>query len=206
MRTGFSEANMAFTKRAHLAAQAQFYPGVFREASIAFEDTVGTTRDLEYAIDCRLAVTVDGLKAPIYFAVQERWRRPEDMRYGDITITEWNHASGQPSELHKLGAQLFVYGFYEESADQIVVAVAINVATVLWRLAVRDLDWKRQRRVDQTFLGFSLRDLVDVGAVIHHYDGRARRRQLEAEIRVADPATDYSWPEVARPPDWQASA
>lgn len=200
MRTGFSEANMAFTKRAHEAAQVQFYPGVFRDAELSFEDTVGTVKDLEYAIDCRVAVAVDGLRAPIYFAIQERWRRPEDMRYGDITITEWNHASQQPSELHKLGAQLFVYGFYDEHADQIVVAVAVNVATVLWRLAIRDLGWKRQRRVDQTFLGFGLRDLADAGAVIHHYDGRARKRQIEAELHAADPPNnDYDWPEVAKP-------
>lgn len=204
MKTGFSRRNMDFTKRAHLAAQAQFYPGVFRSLPIAFEDTVGTAKDLEYAIDCRVAVTVEGLRAPLYFAVQERWRRPADMRYGDITITEWNQASGQPSELHKLGAQLFVYGFYDEIADEIVVAVAVNVATVLWRLAVRDLGWRRQSRIDQTFLGFSLQDLRDVGSVIHYYDSRARRAAIEAELRAAGPTRpDNEWSDVVtrQPPD-----
>lgn len=204
MKTGFSPRNMEFTKRAHLAAQSQFYPGLFRNLPITFEDTVGTAKDLEYAIDCRVAVTVDGLQAPLYFAVQERWRRPADMQYGDITITEWNQASGQPSELHKLGAQLFVYGFYDETTDRIVVAVAVNVVTVLWRLAVRDLGWRRQRRIDQTFLGFSLQDLRDVGSVIYHYDGRVRSASIEAELKGADPdRSDNEWSDVVtrQPPD-----
>ncbi|HET9258460.1 MAG TPA: hypothetical protein VFO16_25140, partial [Pseudonocardiaceae bacterium] len=65
-----------------------------------FEDTTSTVRDLDYAIDCQLAVTIPKFQAPIRLSVQERYRKPDDLHYGDVTITEWNLASGQPSELH----------------------------------------------------------------------------------------------------------
>jgi hypothetical protein len=183
---------MAFTKRAHAAAQGQFYAPMFAGLAVGFEDTVGTVRDLDYAIDCQLAVTVEGLRAPLRFAVQERWRRPQDMRYGDVTITEWNDASGQPSELHKLGAQLFVYGFYDEDADRVVFAAAVDVLAVLYRLALRQLRWVRQRRIDQTFLGFGFKDLKTIGAVVFSLDNRS--------AVVEDAKMDeIIWPEVAKP-------
>lgn len=200
MKTTFSEHQMAFTKRAHRAAQQQFYPLMFPDLPITFEDTVATTKDLEYAIDCKVAVTVPDLRAPLTFSVQERWRRPDGMRFGDVTITEWNLPSNQPSELHKLGAQLFVYGFYDELSEQVVLAVAVDVVTVLYRLALRRLKWTRESRVDQTFLGFSYRDLETIGAVVFRVDNRQ-------PVVTAD---DVDWPAAAPPgsglpPEWRVS-
>lgn len=195
MKTTFSEQRMDFSKRAHQAARSQFYGRMFPELPLVFEDTVGTIRDLEYAIDCQVAVTVPGLRASLGFSVQERWRKPQEMHWGDVTITEWNRASNQPSELHKLGAQLFVYGFYDEDADSILAGVAINVLTVLLKLANGTLNYTRRSRLDQTFLGFGVRQLRAVGAVAFEVDNR----------RAAfEPASD-DWPEVRRPPDWQAA-
>lgn len=173
MKTAFSEARMDFTKRAHLAAQEQFYARMFPHRPLAFEDTVKTIRDLEYAIDCYAAVTVNDLHAPLRFAVQERWREPEHMHYGDVTITEWNTASGQPSELHKFGAHLFVYGFYDQATDRILLAVALNVAIVLRSLANGTLPYTRRSRLDQTFLALRIGDLRAAGAVMHLVDNRA---------------------------------
>lgn len=174
MKTVFSEANMGFTKRAHLAAQTQFYSRMY-PAGVEFVDAVGTARDLEYAIDCQLAITVKGLRAPISMAVQERFRRPSDgaMKYGDITVTEWNLASNQPSELHKLSAQMFVYGFYDETADHILLAVAVDVGFLQWALAHDEIRYVRQKRGDQSFLGFQFRDLQALGAVLFVHDERA---------------------------------
>lgn len=165
---------MEFTKRAHTAAEGQFYEPMFPGRRIVFEDTVGTVRDLEYAIDCQLAVTVPDLRAPIRFSVQERWREPAAMRYGDVTITEWNSASGQPSELHKLGAHLFVYGFYDEHTDQILLGVAVDIPVLLRELALGRLQYRRQSRLDQTFLGFDVKQLRQHGAVIFERDRRVR--------------------------------
>jgi len=177
VKTAFSTRRMEFTKRAHAAAEAQFYAHMFPGLPVAFEDTVGTVRDLDYAIDCQLAVTAGGLRAPLRFAVQERWREPSAMRYGDITITEWNAASAQPSELHKLGAHLFVYGFYDERSDQIHAGVAVDVLMVLRALALGELTYRRESRLDQTFLGLGLRDLRDLGAVVFQLDARSCARK-----------------------------
>lgn len=168
---------MAFTKRAHAAAQEQFYAHMFPGLPIAFEDTVGTVRDLDYAIDCQLAVTTETLRAPLRFAVQERWREPGAMRFGGITITEWNGASSQPSELHKLGAHLFVYGFYDDTADRIVTAAAFDVVRMLHALALRRLSYRRQSRLDQTFLAFDLKDLKDRGALVFKIDKQGEREE-----------------------------
>lgn len=179
MKTTFSEANMTFTKRAHLAAQAQFYSRMY-PAGVEFVDAVGTARDLEYAIDCQLAITVKGLRAPISMAVQERFRRPSEsaMQYGDITVTEWNLASNQPSELHKLGAQMFVYGFYDERADHIVAAVAVDVGLMQWALVNGELGYERRPRGDQSFLGIKVTALRELGAVLFQYDGRVESRAV----------------------------
>lgn len=174
MKTAFSAKRMEFTKRAHRAAQGQFYAHMFPGLPIAFEDTVDTVRDLEYAIDCQVAVSVGGLRAPLRFSVQERWREPKEMHWGDVTITEWNNASGQPSELHKLGAQLFVYGFYDPDADRVLLGVAVNVLTVLHALALGKLAYRRSRRLDQTFLGFDFGTLKRLGAVVFDIDHRPR--------------------------------
>jgi len=186
---------MEFTKRAHLAAREQFYALMFPGRPFEFVDTVGTVRDLEYAIDCQMAVSVDGLRAPLNFAIQERWREPEAMQYGDITITEWNLASDGPSELHKLGAHLFVYGFYDKQADRILAGVAVDVLSVLRALAVGGLTYRREKRVDQTFLGFGMRDLQRLGAVVFQLDNR----------RPVVVHADEAWPDVVRPPDWKAA-
>lgn len=161
----------------------------------------GTTliADLEYAIDCQVAVTVDGLRAPIRFAVQERWREPEAMRWGDITITEWNQASNEPSELHKLGAQLFVYGFYDKATDHVVLAVAIDVAKVLYALALGKLAYRRQSRLDQSFLGFSFQDIGAAGAVIFDIDYRPQANPAPAGRHRAQALPDCEWPTITQP-------
>lgn len=169
MRTAFSAERMSFTKRGHLAARQQFYAPMFDHLPVTFEDTVGTVRDLDYAVDCIAAVTVDGLRAPLRFSIQERWREPEAMRFGDITVTEWNLPTDQPSELHKLGAHLFVCGFYDSGNDLIVAGVAVDVAVLLHAVARGAIPYVRRSRPggDQRFLAFTVPDLRNIGAVVY---------------------------------------
>lgn len=165
--TTFSQARMDDSKLAHLAAQQQFYPLLFPKRALKFEDVTKTVQDLEYAIDVQVAVDLPQLRAPLRFSVQERWRLDLDARfYGDVTVTEWNLDSNLPSELHKLAAQLFVYGFYDKDNDHIAAAVAIEVPRMLRALAIGKLKYTQRRRGDQSFLGFGLRDLENIGAVI----------------------------------------
>lgn len=177
MKTAFSQERFEFTKRAHLAAQQQFYAHMF-PAGVEFEDTTQTAHDLDYAIDCQLAVTLPGpnWKAPIRFGVQERFREPKEMHWGDITVTEWNLATNQPSELHKLGAQMFVYGFYDERADRIIYAAAVDVAFMQYALSHGDIEPTRRSRGDQSFIGLPIGSLRAIGAVMYEYDSRAQER------------------------------
>jgi hypothetical protein len=179
MSTAFSPQRFEFTKRAHLAAQRQFYEAMFPHG-VEFTDTTQTAHDLEYAIDCQLAVTLpgDGFRAPIRFGVQERFREPRwmDPRFGDVTITEWNLATNQPSELHKLGAQMFVYGFYDEKRDKILYAAAVDVAFMQYALAHGDIDFIRKPRGDQSFIGLHISALRAIGAVMFERDNRAQEQ------------------------------
>lgn len=170
-RTVFSPERFAFTRRAHLAAQRQLYPLMYPHG-VRFRDVTKTARDLDYAIDCELDVTIPELRGPVRIGVQERFRTPEHLHYGDISITEWNLATDQPSELHKLGAHMFVYGFYDEPHDRVVLAVAFDVGLVQWALAHDALDYDRRRRGDQSFIVIKFTELSDLGAVLYVHDRR----------------------------------
>lgn len=172
MSTVFSQERWEFTKKAHLAAQRQFYARMY-PGGVAFEDTTKTAQDLDYAIDCQLAVTIPDFRAPIRISVQERFRKPHEMHWGDITVTEWNLDTNEPSEMHKLGAQMFVYGFYDEADDRILLAVAVDVGLMQWALAHDEISYVRRRRGDQSFLGFNFRALHEIGAVLFIHDDRA---------------------------------
>jgi hypothetical protein len=179
--TAFSEAQMAFTRAAHQAAQMQVYRRWFPDG-IEFEDAVFTRRDLDYAIDCQLAVicarppfhgcTTAPLRAPLRVSVQERYRRVRDLdRYGDeITITEWNLASNQPSELHKFAAQMFVYGFYDDARNVIVRAAAFSIPAILTGMIDGRLRYMRKSRGDQHFIALHVPELRRAGAEMFTYE------------------------------------
>jgi len=62
VRTSFSQANWDLTKAAHLAAQTQVYPRLWPNATkLQFVDKTKSVMDLEYAIDCIAAVSVEGV-------------------------------------------------------------------------------------------------------------------------------------------------
>lgn len=170
-RTVFSRERFAFTQRAHAAARQQLYPLMY-PGGVAFHDVTKTARDLDYAIDCELDVTVTGLRGPVRIGVQERFRTPQNLHYGDVSITEWNLATDRPSELHKLGAHMFVYGFYDAERDHICLAVAVDVGLLQWALAHDELAYERRYRGDQSFVVFKFAALRDLGAVLYVHDRR----------------------------------
>jgi len=120
--TPFSSINAAFTAEVHQVAVDTLYPVMFGVDSsrLEFEDTlVGegareTVLDGEMAIDCVAKVSASDprFQEALTFTAQERWRHPGYRRFRDVTITEWNPASNLPSELYKITADLFVYGYY----------------------------------------------------------------------------------------------
>ena len=73
-----------------------------------------------------------GLRAPLTFTIQERFMRLRYETYRNVTFTEWNTCSNSPSELHKIVADIFVQGYYDDVHDRITRAVAVDVSLVNW--------------------------------------------------------------------------
>lgn len=176
-RTPYNAKRAGFSERAHLLAQSVFYPQLFavNREDLSFENTnidVGTTRsqilDGEMGIDRIVRVSLPDFAAPLVFTIQERFREVRFERYQDITVTEWNIASGTPSELFKIMAGFFVYGYYNEATRQLGEVVAVDVPEFLRQLAVGNLPYERGTKGggSQTFLTFSFHDLEASGALI----------------------------------------
>jgi hypothetical protein len=175
-RTEYTKANGAFSDRAHEAAQDLLYPAIFNTErfNLEFESTMlndgdhNTLLDGQMGIDRLVKVTVKSLPAPIEFAIQERFRRPEFMRYQDLTVTEWNHSSNLPSELYKIKAGLFLYGYYDEIKHLFGDAICVNVEGLKYALVTSNIIYERRRNPKrQSFLCFKFTHLTQAGIVIY---------------------------------------
>ena len=168
--TQFSRDNWDDTHAAHMAAREQFYPKLWPNAlRLQFVDVTGAVEDLKYGIDCIVAVTVAGFRAPLKFFIQERFRKPGYQSFKDATITEWNTVTGLPSELHKIAAQIFVYGYYDRPTNRILGALAINVPQMIREIGEGRLQYERDERSskDQDFIAVKWEDLYDAQAIMH---------------------------------------
>ena len=178
-RTLYEQDNADFSNRAHMRARDVLYPRIFnaRRERLAFEDTLlaqserAAILDGEMGVDRIVHVTVHNLPAPLVFTVQERFRRPEFAKYQDLTVTEWNHASNLPSELYKINAGLFLYGYFDERTSVFVDAIAIGVTDMLLAIATRRLRYDRRwNKKRQTFLTLRFDDMERAGIVRFRLD------------------------------------
>lgn len=154
--TPYTQGNADFSNSAHMAARRTFYPAMFgvTATDIDWDSSTllatgerGQVLDGEMGIDRIALVTVDGLRAPLRLTVQERFRRPQYQNCLEATITEWLHNSNRPSELHKIAANFFVYGFYDATQDILLRAVTLNMPAVLLHimgLPTDEIDSMRQ--------------------------------------------------------------
>lgn len=186
--TAFSGENFSFTQKAHLAAQKQFYPGLWPGAAVSFIDTTKAEADLVYAVDCIAEVSLPDVEArgPVKFYIQERWRRQSFSTWRDLTITEWNLQTNQPSELHKLGAQVFVYGIYDQKEDRIVSALAVDIVRMQLANVRGELKYIRKKRGggDQTFIGIEWDHLDDIDAVLYSINAIEASKTVETMTDV----------------------
>lgn len=178
-RTLYEQDNADFSNRAHMRARDVLYPRIFnvRRERLEFEDTLlaqserAAILDGEMGVDRIVRVTVQSLPAPLVFTVQERFRRPEFARYQDLTVTEWNHASNLPSELYKINAGLFVYGYFDECSGRFPDAIVIGVTEMLLALAQGRLRYDRRwNKKRQTFLTLRFDDMERAGIVRFRLD------------------------------------
>jgi hypothetical protein len=178
-RTIYECDNASFSNRAHKAARSKLYPQIFNvpASSLEFEDTLlgmndrAQILDGEMGVDRIVRVSIRHLRAPLVFTVQERFRRPAFAKYKDLTVTEWNHASNLPSELYKINAGLFVYGYYDELQDVFTDAIAISVTDLLLAISRNRVNYHTERnRKEQTFLAFDFKSLESAGVIRYWLD------------------------------------
>ena len=176
MQTPFSQSNQDFSDRAHFNAQTQVYPYAINadQASLSFRCTslsVGAKEkvlDGEMGVDRMVEVSCEQMRKPITLCVQERFRNVKYRGYQDLTITTWNRKTNKPSELYKINAGLFLYGFFDEEIEQVVEWVMVNTTDMLLALSSNriDYDTKVNPRSGQEFIGISFQDLYMCNAMV----------------------------------------
>lgn len=180
-KTVYEPLNAAYSNRAHGYAQRLIYPKIFDAPydKLRFRDAT-FSRDTKEAIDREVYVShgLDRLAFPeLRFTVQERFRKPEFIKWGDVTVTEWNDSSDLPSELYKLTSHLFLYAYCEEQKvrgkDELVAfhhVIAVNVEVMLRGLLEKKLRFIRNKNPkDQWFIGIKYDDLRGCDGAVRFY-------------------------------------
>jgi hypothetical protein len=204
--TPFSNANKEFSDKAHLAARRLIYPQMFKALpqNISYETQEeitserGGALDGDMSIDRVVKVTVSGFRAPFTFTVQERFRKPENAKWQDITITEWNTRSNTPSELYKISANFFLYGYYDDLRMSFVDALIINVPSMMYSIATGAFrpDRRNNPRSDQPFLCLKFDDLHRAGLVMYRMQAPITRVEPNKIISIAEFAQERTQAEL----------
>lgn len=178
-RTVYEKRNAHFSNVAHELARRILYPQLFGTSDLEYEDGTllqeserGAILDGEMGVDRIVKVGVNKLAEPLTFTIQERFRRPQFARYRDVTITEWNHASGMPSELYKINAGIFLYGYVNHPGTPtgFIEAIAINTTGLLHQVSCNKIPWSlEQNKKRQTFMAYKFHELQKAGLVMFHY-------------------------------------
>lgn len=187
MNTPYSSTNQRFSDAGHLAAQAMIYPQLFatEQENLSFETTSLSTSeknrilDGEMATDRIVRVTVEYLRNPIQFTIQERFRRAQYASFQDITVTEWNCTTDLPSELYKLNSGIFVYGYFDQATNNFVDWVAFNTVGLLHAIVTgkAPLSSGYNPRSNQDFYTFTFAYLQGSQLII-------ARKQREAQAQA----------------------
>ena len=174
--TPYSVSNQLFSDAAHQLAAKEIYPQVFRcdaseitiQSMNVQDGGISAVYDGKLGIDKIIAVSVNGLRAPLLFSVQERFRRPKNISFQTLTITEWNHETDVPSELYKIKADLFVYGYYDEALRKLGRCIVADTSKLLWSIANKKIKFMpcRNERANQTYIEFKFTDLHAAGVLL----------------------------------------
>ena len=188
--TPYSSKNAAFSNSVHEFAQRELYPKIFHVPfeRLLFESTLleygrrGEVLDGQMAIDriVKIASEDEKFHLPLQITIQERFRREDAATWQDLTITEWNPKSDLPSELYKIIAGMFVYGYCEakeyKAGDKwvceprrFVDAIAVDTAKMLVGIGNGELSysWGFNPRTEQPFLTIKFQKLYEYGAVLY---------------------------------------
>ena len=191
MRTLYEEKRAAFSDAAHMAARTRIYPDFLgvEPDEIDYEDVRLRTGLRGRILDGEMGVDVvvrpkapSGLRARTSLYVQERFRGSSFGGYDDITITEFNRASGEPSELHKIAAGFFVYGVYDQEEDAFAKAYVVDVPKMLLALHGGSLAYRRNtNKKGQDFLCIRVRDLEEGDCLLWKLPKDAKKKGPSAD-------------------------
>lgn len=183
-KTDFSKENSSFSNNAHRAAQRIIYPSLFNVGMdrLHFIDTTIETGSKGDYLDGTLGIDrivgVDAnLRMPLLFSIQERFRKSKYDRYQSLTITEWNPESNTPSELYKIIAQYFVYGYY--GSGKFSSYIVADIAQLMRGIYTGELNYNRgsNPRSKQPYIELSFSALRDYGCLID-YDLNTEKRMI----------------------------
>lgn len=199
MPTIYEAVNQKYSDACHNLARDLVYPKLFKVApdcityeqdTLLGESSRGQILDGEMGVDRIVHCKVRGLTGELVFTIQERFRRPEFVKWQDLTVTEWNHATNLPSELSKINAGIFIYGYGNHSdTDKVtdfVEVLAINTTSLLYLLAIGGMTYKRGRNKKlQSFLAFGFKELFSKRLVLYKYPDEQCRQVNNSSRRQA---------------------
>lgn len=183
MQTPYSIENQKFSNSAHFRAIVDIYPVVFKTlpSNLEYVSTLercekNTILDGEMAIDYIVKAKSPFTTYPIEFTFQERFRDCKFSMYKDITITEYNFSSNLKSELYKLKANVFLYGYFNIQSSFFEEWVAIDSFKLLYNITIGNLkfDRKNNPRSNQTFITISFFQLEKHGCIISRKNANAK--------------------------------
>ena len=171
MSTPFSQKNFDFSKAAHMVARETIYPEIFglERERLGYKDVTSDILDFDFGIDRLVGIKDDYNYGRWYkLTVQERFRRISESGYTDITITSYNRNTGKSSELYKLNANLFLYGFYDDINKCIPKYTCFHCSTVDIAVIKHKIPYKPgyNPRSNQDFITIEHDDLVNGGHVL----------------------------------------
>lgn len=174
--TPFSQVNQSFSDGGHIAAETQIYPYVFsvEPNRLTFRNTGlstsedGRILDGQMGVDYCVGVKSRLFQNPIEHSVQERFRNVSYLHKQDLTITEWNCRTSQPSELYKIKSGLFVYGYFDNISGLIVEWIAVNTTQMLMAIQSEQLPYSSayNPRSEQDIIAIDFSDLLKNRCVI----------------------------------------
>ena len=175
----FSNQQTKFTNTAHdTIMKIGFYDKILPRNNINVHSTnvihkgydeESRILDIKYGVDYRIIIHNPRL-GDIPITIQERFR---DIKYydnQDLTI-RLETKNGKPSELSKINADLFIYGYYNINNNKFKEIIVIDMVRVKLGLARETLQFtiKKNKGRDSKFIIIKFEDLTNIKAILYTY-------------------------------------
>lgn len=172
----YTNTETEFSNATHDALiKNNFYIKLFKNKNIKIISTTVTRKnytkeaqmlDQNYGVDYRIIIN-DGEWNEISFTIQERFRRLKYKSYQDLTI-RYETKCGFKSELSKINADYFIYG-YAEVIDDIVQPnqiIVVNIPILKMAFAMNKLSYTTRMAYDGAkFITFKFSNLSKIDAM-----------------------------------------